>query len=373
MRVNYKRLFLPLLAVATISFGGFASALEGGIHSSGEAFLIANNYDELVEALADAESKFVSVRGDITLGDNITINKQLAIDAEITFDANGKTVTTTNVIRNGGYNYAFNIHQNMTVTGNGTFNIGGYYGFTTYGGSLTVENGTFNATSDDPYYLFWSSDGDITFNDGEYNSDYIIANNYSTDSKITLKGGTYTSGDWAVINSSNGGKIEINGENVDITTEYDFFTAVDDEPDEYGSIDCVKGTIMVSEESTIIVCGMTEEADEDGEIPSGVTAKLIKDTHITFPKGTKLVNNGTIYVDATSSIKICKDDYTGSEDAIIGEGEISFDCDEEPAVEPDQGSDIDNPATADDAYVYFGLMGLSIVGLFATFLYNKRQ
>ena len=34
---------------------------------------------------------------------------------------------------------------------------------------------------------------------------------------------------------------------------------------------------------------------------------------------------------------------------------------------------IDNPATADDAYVYFGLMGLSIVGLFATFLYNKRQ
>lgn len=61
---------------------------------------------------------------------------------------------------------------------------------------------------------------------------------------------------------------------------------------------------------------------EDDEVTDGLTVNLINDTHITVPKGIKLTNKGKIYVDGTSSIRVCRDDYEGDEADIYGEGKF---------------------------------------------------
>ena len=105
--------------------------------------------------------------------------------------------------------------------------------------------------------------------------------------------------------------------------------------------------------------------EEDDEVTDGLTVNLINDTHITVPKGIKLTNKGKIYVDGTSSIKVCRDDYEGDEADIYGEGEIPFDCEEEPEILPAETPEQENPATVDGIFIAFGVLGASMLGLLA--------
>lgn len=134
-------------------------------------------------------------------GGNIILNKKITLAAKLTIpeevDAviylNGYTLTTKAVENN----YSVVVNGNLTIEGEGTVNLKGTYGIgVNAAGSLTVNGGTYNHSGD---YMIGNFGGKVILNEGEFNGNYCVANNFAVDGsgntyngKITVNGGTYT-------------------------------------------------------------------------------------------------------------------------------------------------------------------------------------
>lgn len=332
------------------------------------------NYSELVAAIAVGDE--IEIEGNITLEDDITLNNYVKVSAASTIDLAGHTINMADEW------YGILSYADLTITGDDEIDASAYCPIVAVDGNLTIENGTF-VGSDDVYYMVstqdesWDSvapDGkanaNVYINGGVFNVPYSVVNNFGPGEVIITAGEFNFTGDsWgdgcALLNGLNG-TVEINGEGVAVNGLYEILgDDIIDEDEERGTVTCTKGMVYIIETDAIYVCGTDIMEEEDDEVTDGLTVNLINDTHITVPKGIKLTNKGKIYVDGTSSIKVCRDDYEGDEADIYGEGEIPFDCEEEPEILPAETPEQENPATVDGIFIAFGVLGASMLGLLA--------
>jgi len=126
----------------------------------------------------------LSAGGTCTLSNNLEVSDRMVIDAgkTVELDLNGKTLDLTHT----NDNYAVLVKGNLTIKGNGTFNITNVYGIGVTG-SLIIENGTFNHSET---YLIGNW-GTTTINDGTFNANYCAVNGFS--GTTVIKDGEFNS------------------------------------------------------------------------------------------------------------------------------------------------------------------------------------
>lgn len=176
-----KYLVLLLAALSLVTFAScddsgqvpFASCDDSGLvtlapcDDSGQVTKEVTSYDELKAALEDVNVGVVKLAGDIG------ITTTLAINREVTLDANGKTISnTTDLWDSDKNNYSlFSVRGegNLTVTGNGSFLVKGNddcYAFDVQGAGakLTIESGTAKGNIS----VVCVFEGEATIQGGEY-------------------------------------------------------------------------------------------------------------------------------------------------------------------------------------------------------------
>ena len=155
MTKTARKLFLPAAAIVTSVFGAFVP-----IANVSAADAVVTNYDELVAALSDSSSKIV-VDGDITLEDDVTINKVMRMNSATTLDTNGHTMTL---------NKTMAVWADTTIIGNGGIESDIENPIMAIEGNLTIEDGNYSAeTANDllPY-------GNYELREIAANSAYIL-------------------------------------------------------------------------------------------------------------------------------------------------------------------------------------------------------
>lgn len=381
---------LSLFLAAAIASSGLLATNVSAADGDGATAPVATNWAEFKAAL-EANVDF-SVNGNIVFEEDVTTSKIIRITGNSTFDLAGHKFEQKD---NDWATIA--TFADLTITGNGEFTSSAYYPIRAQDGNLTIENGKFTNTNE--YYFIQTADeaadsvvpdgkadANVYIKGGEFNAPYSVINNFGP-GEVVITGGKFVSegdsegyGD-ALLNSY-AGKFELNGD-IEVTSLARIIgDDLVDAAEERGAITCTRAIVYELEDSKATLCGISSEEDEDAATDDGQTISLINNTHITFAKGVKFTNNGTVYVDASSSFKICRDDYEGDEAAITGEGEISFECEEEvipeeevaPETEPETVPTTDadpieaidnvpNPATADAIVVYASLLVAFAFGL----------
>lgn len=111
--------------------------------------------------------------GTCTLTSSVELEDRfvVATGKTVILDLNGKTLDLTYET----INYSALIQGDLTIKGNGTFNITNCYGIGVTG-KLTIENGDFNQEKGDYLIGNW---GTTTIKDGTFNGDYNILNVFS--------------------------------------------------------------------------------------------------------------------------------------------------------------------------------------------------
>lgn len=136
-------------------------------------FLMTGNVNATSVSTSEDLLNCLSAGGTCTLSRNIELSDRLVVTSgkTVVLDLNGKTLNLTHTRDN----YAALIQGNLTIRGNGTFNISNYLGFGVTG-KLTIENGTFNQTNGSYLIGNW---GTTTIKNGTFNGDYCVLNVFS--------------------------------------------------------------------------------------------------------------------------------------------------------------------------------------------------
>lgn len=164
-----------------------------------------NSKSGLLECLANG--------GTCTLTADVELDERLVVSTgkTVVLDLNGKTLDLTHERDN----YSALIQGNLTVKGNGTFNITNYLGFGVTG-TLTIENGTFN--HEEGTYLIGNW-GTTTIKNGAFNGGYNVLNafsgtgvvengTFSTKPEADVEGGKEYY--WGILfDEANGAKLEV--------------------------------------------------------------------------------------------------------------------------------------------------------------------
>ncbi len=133
--------------------------------------------------------------GDITLGNDITVEEALKIEAETVLNLNGFTLTLDMPDYN---NYAIVVKADLTINGEGTVTVNAPFGIgtsTSFEGALTINGGAFVQTGD-ASYLFGAFGGHVEINGGTFSAPYCVLNcfdGYGATAEIT--GGTFVTGE----------------------------------------------------------------------------------------------------------------------------------------------------------------------------------
>ena len=182
-----KYLVLLLAALSLVTFAScddsgqvpFASCDDSGLvtlascDDSGQVTKEVTSYDELKAALEDVNVGVVKLAGDIG------ITTTLAINREVTLDANGKTISNTTDLWDTDNNnwslFSVRGEGNLTVTGNGSFlaKKDDCYAFDVQdaGAKLTIESGTAKGNIS----VVYVNEGEATIQGGEYSIQQLHA------------------------------------------------------------------------------------------------------------------------------------------------------------------------------------------------------
>lgn len=376
MTKTARKLFLPVAAIVTSVFGAFVP-----IANVSAADAVVTNYDELVAALSDSSSKIV-VDGDITLEDDVTINKVMRMNSATTLDTNGHTMTL---------NKTMAVWADTTIIGNGGIESDIENPIMAIEGNLTIEDGNYSAGVN-TYAFMVTIDGyagNIYVKGGSFNIKNIIINNYGSGEVIITGGefvseGSYAEDEWsdAAFMTSSDGKFEINGEDVTVESYYRFLgnKFVDDDEDR-GKVVCAQGEIYEEMDwdddwneidyNTYSVCGVDETQDSDDSADGSVSYKLINSNY-TIAAGATLSNSSaTIIIGEGSTLTICGE-YDGPDGSLITEdgGTIVYSCEEEP--KPVPASDNLNPNTFDGIESAFAML-ISSISLLIGLVIERRH
>ena len=157
----------------------------------------------------DVDEKFVFAEGEYTIGEDLELGNTFfeVDDANVTFDLNGKELST----ENSGYGVIEVYGESVvTITGNGTIS-GPYYSlYSEENTVLNIENGTFNGRIE---AYGWNHDNQIEYaylniKNGTFNS--IVYLEYAN---AVIDNGTFdtTESDSDAVYVTTGSSIEING------------------------------------------------------------------------------------------------------------------------------------------------------------------
>ena len=355
MTKTARKLFLPAAAIVTSVFGAFVP-----IANVSAADAVVTNYDELVAALSDSSSKIV-VDGDITLEDDVTINKVMRMNSATTLDTNGHTMTL---------NKTMAVWADTTIIGNGGIESDIENPIMAIEGNLTIEDGNYSAGVN-TYAFMVTIDGyagNIYVKGGSFNIKNIIINNYGSGEVIITGGefvseGSYAEDEWsdAAFMTSSDGKFEINGEDVTVESYYRFLgnKFVDDDEDR-GKVVCAQGEIY-------------EEMDWDDDWNEiDYNTYSVCGSNYTIAAGATLSNSSaTIIIGEGSTLTICGE-YDGPDGSLITEdgGTIVYSCEEEP--KPVPASDDLNPNTFDGIESAFATL-ISSISLLIGLVIERRH
>lgn len=162
-----------------------------------------------IQSMEDLKAA-INKGGIIVLTEDFIISEQLIIpkDVDVTL-----CLRDCNITMNYEENYAIVAKGNLTINGKGTINVTGYGFSTSYStpGTITINGGTYNAIGCD--YLFGCFGGNITFNEGTFNGEYCVINNfcgyYKKEGSVVINGGTL-SAEYPVL-GEDGAEVTING------------------------------------------------------------------------------------------------------------------------------------------------------------------
>jgi len=141
-------------------------------------------YTDLGEALNNSNGETVNLKA------NVTVNEQIVVTGKADLNLNGFTLNLANTD-----NYAITVENEFSISGEGNVNVTGYGISTQYDGNgiVRINGGVFNAEACD--YILSCFGGEIIINDGDFNGEYCVANNFSEhygiEGKITVNGGDF--------------------------------------------------------------------------------------------------------------------------------------------------------------------------------------
>ena len=363
-----RKIFLPVATIVASVFGAFMP-----IANVNAADATVTNYEELVAALSSTSGKIV-VDGNITLEDDIVVNKVMRMNSASTLDTNGHTMTL---------NKTMAVWADTTIIGNGGIESDIENPIMAIEGDLTIEDGNYSAGVN-TYAFIITLDGyagNIYVKGGNFNIKNIIINNYGSGEVIITGGefvseGSYADDEWsdsAFMTSSNG-KFEINGEDVSIESHYRFLgNKFINNDEDRGKVVCTLGEIYEEMDldsegnridyDTYSVCGADENQESNDGIDGSTSYKLINSNY-TIAAGAILSNpSATIVVGEGSPFTICGE-YDGSDESLTAEddGAIVRSCEEEQPKPTPATSDDLNPNTFDGIESAFAML-ISNIGL----------
>ena len=236
--------------------------------------------------------------GDITLGDDITVEEALKIEAETVLNLNGFTLTLDMPNYN---NYAIVVKADLTINGEGTVTVNAPFGIgtsTSFEGALTINGGAFVQT-DDASYLFGAFGGHVEINGGTFSAPYCVLNcfdGYGATAEIT--GGTFETGENGCSIMGNGitvaDDVEIGDHWFDASIGDTYYWTLADAVAEAENEDMITVLQDVSVPNGGIVL------DKDKEITIDLNGKTISAEEDTVGDGVFHITAGTLILEDSS-------------------------------------------------------------------------
>ena len=187
---TYSRTFndIPVRrnALTTLSGNFFTAGAEITVN-------VEDNFDNFIPGEGNAEEQLRMVAimgGSYTLPCDIVLSEPLKVEADMTLNLNGKTISNPN-------GYAIENYSKLTISGEGDMN--GLGGIRSHGGEIVINGGTFTGSSDwnngTYQHILKAVNTEVTINGGEF--DATIGGmtnamiNVSENSVVTINAGTF--------------------------------------------------------------------------------------------------------------------------------------------------------------------------------------
>ena len=171
------------------------TTLKGNFFTAGAEITVnvEDNFDNFIPGEGNAEEQLrmaAIMGGSYTLPCNVTLSKPLKVEADMTLNLNGNTISNPN-------GYAIENYSKLTISGEGDMN--GLGGIRSHGGKLIIEGGNYTCSSNWSNgtfnHILKAENTEVVINGGTFDATVGGTNNaminVSENSVVTINAGTF--------------------------------------------------------------------------------------------------------------------------------------------------------------------------------------